>query len=1111
MEHIDSDTPAPIKMEHSDPNVLNTEIELEKTASRAPAAEIKSDEISMEHSNSTIPAPVNMERTNSTTPTAEINSDEIDIRHSSPTTPAPAPVDMTNTNSNILAVEIKMEKTASTALALDMKMKDINMEHEVSNPPAFDISTYQAGSKVLAVEIKTENRYPTAPVSHINDIVIQRTGLKGFLELTSGDKIGVTTTEHTDSTAPATINMEYTEPFTPTPVNMPNTKSNIPAVEIKLEKTAPTVLAQEINIEDLENMHSVPSAIKRRRIVDKDPITPPADFDVKNDADSTEAAGAGSKDEINVNPIESTAPAAETKMNDTNSLTLAAELKVENSSLIPPNGDIKKEETNPSVPDSSLGYERSPEDIQDEASFRSNAIFKSWEKLQSLLDLHQDTINARWIKKSGASRKEFLMEVWPGIPRKHRPDFAIFEKEPPEKPLRHVITDPEELSAAKWPNFNLEDLSKGRHLLILMEARARCFPKLFARPDLEASLVNSAVGSFSTATCSGHSMSLSGDNNDSYGKLLRLEGNQSAQDRLKYGIDFDIFKGLLILEIQQKLLQFLESCCEKILHDKKLPETIQSRTSLNELNKSAPYYAPGSFDFRSLMLLLATQLTEAIDHLWDLRTDPGYFLDVVTECVESSIESVCDEHGQSDTKYGTRNHWELCAVNVSEEAYSRVIMAEICLHLTTDMHRTFGDWPEVGQLPSESPDHQRLLDQMLVLRHIIDVQYDLDKDMLARRVSAEVSFCYFFYKEHRNSREVKWIVPSPERPDKLMSLLQAFGFFDREIESQMGRRKLLAEIESVLESNPDEKIRLSPITQMMLGKVGFGLRAIQIIDLVSPSVPVSWARILDENGEELSKLDELVRPELATHTQFKDDFRGMSYDGFGSPESGRFNYPCWKTRTPETIRQMCRAERCLDEYWEKIDRSFHRSCGKSIHDLEPPIFKDRQKLRTREPMCAYKESGTELDEIDTALALLDMAADKNISAVQDETQASNTKMLAVLGTKSSDFVFTERALKVFRKMFSTPSSAPPGHIKWNDFLNAMSDSGFNITKQYGSLWLFTPVSLDGCVFRSIFLHEPPLDPTSKSGLMLMEYKIAQRLARRLYYMYGWEQSWFVRK
>ncbi|CZS97481.1 uncharacterized protein RAG0_06547 [Rhynchosporium agropyri] len=952
MEHIDSATPAPIKTEHSDPNVSTTEIKLEKTAFRAPAAEIKRDEISMEHSNSTIPAPVNMERTNSTTPNAEINSDEIDIRHSSPTTPAPSPVDMTNTNSNILAIEIKMEKTASTASTLDMKMKDINMEHEVSNPPAFDISTYQAGSKVLAVEIKTENRYPTAPVSHIDDIVIQRTGLKGFLELTSGDKIGVTTTEHKDSTAPATINMEYTEPFTPTPINMANTKSNIPAVEIKLEKTATTVLAQEINIEDLDNMHSVPSATKRRRKVDKDPITPPADFEVKNHADSTEAAGAGSKDEINVNPTESTAPAAETKMNDTDSLTLAAELKVENSSLIPPIGDIKKEETNPSVPDSSLGYERSPEDIQDEASLRSNAIFKSWEKLQSLLDLHQDTINARWIKKSGASRKELLMEVWPGIPRKHRPDFAIFEKEPPEKPLRHVITDPEELSAAKWPNFNLEDLSKGRYLLILMEARARCFPKVFARPDLEASLVNSAVGSFSTATCSGHSMSLSGDNNDSYGKVLRLEGNQSAQDRLKYGIDFDIFKGLLILEIQQKLLQFLESCCETILHDKKLPETIQSRTSINELNKSAPYYAPGSFDFRSLMLLLATQLTEAIGV--PIYSNPW-------ECVESSIESVCDEHGQSDTKYGTRNHWELCAVNVSEEAYSRVIMAEICLHLATDMHRAFGDWPQVGQLPSESPDHQRLLDQMLVLRHIIDVQYDL---------------------------------PSPERPDKLMSLLQAFGFFDREIESQMGRQKLLAEIESVLESNPDEKIRLSPITQMMLGKVGFGLRAIQTIDLVSPSVPVSWARILDENGEELSKLDELVRPELATHTQFKDDFRGMSYDGFGSPESGRFNYPCWKTRTPETIRQMCRAERCLGEYWDKIDRSFHRSCGKSIHDLEPPIFKDRQKLRTREPM----------------------------------------------------------------KMFSTPSSAPPGHIKWNDFLNAMSDSGFNITKQYAFLGAFSYTS-----------------------------------------------------
>ena len=217
---------------------------------------------------------------------------------------------------------------------------------------------------------------------------------------------------------------------------------------------------------------------------------------------------------------------------------------------------------------------------------------------------------------------------------------------------------------------------------------------------------------------------------------------------------------------------------------------------------------------------------------------------------------------------------------------------------------------------------------------------------------------------------------------------------------------------------------------------------------------------------------------------------------------------------------MRRAEKCLDEYWEKFDHEFHSSCGKSIHDYHPLVFKCRKTNRTpeQEPKSKLKpkDSGIALDEIDIALGQLNQAKSSKIcnEAVETASPESNIRENVLLPVQQflaidrKQFTFTERSLKVFRKMFKMPYPETPAEIKWADFLTAMRDSGFNIVKQYGSLWLFTPLSLG--VDRSIFLHEPQIGFDARSGVLEMDFKHAQRLAQRLHYAYGWDETWFVK-
>lgn len=91
--------------------------------------------------------------------------------------------------------------------------------------------------------------------------------------------------------------------------------------------------------------------------------------------------------------------------------------------------------------------------------------------------------------------------------------------------------------------------------------------------------------------------------------------------------------GLLVLEMQQGVLQFLVGCCKQIMHDVSsekllnddyhihpaagLPDTtVKDYASLAVMTAEAPYRPPGNLDLKRLDSLFAARAEYFADHIW---------------------------------------------------------------------------------------------------------------------------------------------------------------------------------------------------------------------------------------------------------------------------------------------------------------------------------------------------------------------------------------------------------------------------------------------------------------------------------------------------------------
>jgi len=288
-------------------------------------------------------------------------------------------------------------------------------------------------------------------------------------------------------------------------------------------------------------------------------------------------------------------------------------------------------------------------EVQCEAKSYSTKIFDSFYRLSSILQRHEEVIQKRWTKKNTNQRLKILRTAWPDMPTSHRPDFAAFRRESEMQRDRGSRSR----DAYLFPYINAEDLSKPQILPLFLRARGRHQPCEFSFSDLEAFHFGRVSKAIVPNFLNGHVMLFRGRTTaDTYGQLLDWDDHPDAFDWMNERIETLPGEGLLILEIQHRVLEFLVRCCELILYDldsKSLASdnfalqptfkpasvnNIEGLSSLSAMAIEALYRPPSSLDWRRIESLLAAKKAANDDHIWSLREDPSYFVACVLEYKE---------------------------------------------------------------------------------------------------------------------------------------------------------------------------------------------------------------------------------------------------------------------------------------------------------------------------------------------------------------------------------------------------------------------------------------------------------------------------------------------
>ncbi|KAF1951014.1 hypothetical protein CC80DRAFT_528569 [Byssothecium circinans] len=776
----------------------------------------------------------------------------------------------------------------------------------------------------------------------------------------------------------------------------------------------------------------------------------------------------------------------------------------------------------------------SPEKVKREARGHVDRIFRDREILNKILERHEATIHKRWDKKSRNQRVAVLLSAWPKMSASHRPDFAAFRKETERQ--REAGTKFRD--AYMWPQINLDDLSKPKTLLLLMQSRARNRPDVFAMADSNVAHLGKVTKAIVPAFLNEYTMMFTNRSTpETYGELVSWDDNEDA-----------------FFLMQEKIMHFLVDCCKQIMHDipvsdlasDKFPtqpavtlakDTVDGFDSLAIMASETPYRPPASMDLERLESVIQAKKSSVEDHVWALREDPEYFANSLPEYEQHRQELLKDSNGHVHPLLKTGNEgvfWKRVIDNIIPRAH---IQLEVWSELHTQVKELIALKSKYQQdisIDKELPEEY--LNALLKFRHYLNQAAKGPQSELKHSLVASPPLRQFFERippSDPNSTMIQITQKKTAKLDKtqseLMWLCQTL-WEDGQNLFLAGLTNIVDELGRLIQSEPKAKDLISPTIADILSDLSVISEGLRQLQMYQP-----WAQTFEDS---LVEKEKGIKKEFAQRTKnwslVMDAIEGpnnATIVRLGQPSGRKFHYPAEKRRTKESVEAMRLAEKNLDEFWQAVDQNMRSRSGKRLESTALWHFLSQERILVRTPKWVDPQKEMEkqesVDDVDALIKPLSeiyferelktertigrgtpsaqLAAKVKTRGTAAPATAHNDNTRADANQEQSDiqpkFELDAGTLKVFRALFYTPSlTATPGEVPWRDFLHAMKAVGFQPQKLYGSVWQFSPTDLD--VERAIQFHEP--HPSGK-----LPYRTARRIGRRLNRAYGWERGMFV--
>jgi hypothetical protein len=769
------------------------------------------------------------------------------------------------------------------------------------------------------------------------------------------------------------------------------------------------------------------------------------------------------------------------------------------------------------------------DEVRQESRKRATKILSDWEALNKIIERHEERIQKRWRQKTKAKRRQILLSAWPNMSKMHRPDFDAFKKGRRE----------ESREAYLWPYINLEDLEQTRPLLLLLNARSRHQPYCFAHADYNAPHLGHGTGAIRSAFLNLHTMMFTGRTTpETYGELIAWDDNDDASLWLVHGKGFHPGHGLVLLEIQQRIYEFLLDCTRQILHD--IPETALVKDfpvlpeaaikdegdwhSLAAVAADAPYRLPAQLDLASLENIIDAKRSAAEDHLIALREDPGYFADVVNDYKEHRVEVIPDTNDNPHPTLAPHIHplfWNRVLQNVVPEAYMKVEIWSTLHSLVANLRHLFSKYHD--RISPEKDLPKDLYNALVDLKYFLEQFAIGPVNQLKIAAPASPPLRRLFVRQTQQPgtsqmiAETRTGVSRSDNQGELLWILETL-WGDSRLVFLAGRKTLMDELERLVQMDPKNKELVSSRVAGLISDLAVISECLHQIELYQP-----WANTFENGFVERQKEIQKEYGNLTSGwNKYLVSFEGTSLAKLGSPEDGRFHYPAEKRRSRENVELMRSAERNLDTFWRVVDSIMPVTRGMTRRNaafkvitrisgclqrtpawVEPEKQPVRVKNLEKSPADLQFELVHRTEKtIEPATASLPKKKVKSQGKPSVSDKTVEPELPAENGYDGQPtFKVDKRSLKVFSTLFFQPSqTAQPGEIPWNDFLHAMGTTAFTVEKLYGSVWQFTPRNLD--VERSIQFHEP--HPIAK-----IPFRVARRIGRRLNRAYGWHGQMFT--
>ncbi|KAL8871345.1 MAG: hypothetical protein Q9174_002800 [Haloplaca sp. 1 TL-2023] len=593
---------------------------------------------------------------------------------------------------------------------------------------------------------------------------------------------------------------------------------------------------------------------------------------------------------------------------------------------------------------------------RDEIKTWTSLIYSYHASLNVYLDHWADTIQKRWQNKSVVQRVKVLDEAWKDA---SGPMAQIYSPNL-EACLRFGVAVIPQTTRMHFqmPEINHEELSKARPLMLMMESRARNNPEAFAAFDRASMRLGFQTKILNAPVLTGWAMHLSGRKSEkSYGQLEKCATFNDAEESLDEGITIEPAQGIAVLEKQAILLALLVNCAKLILpeiteeridaiHQQKISLPTCSSTLHQGSNNGpldalieAPYQLPVSIktiDFKRLGALVYAKHAEAADHLWNLRQDPGYYLDTLLEIGEHYIENLPDTQGNKHPNLHTRAFWQRVATAVAKEAYSAPLqwrLAEKHLMAVEASYLSLHDQLSPGKRLPRNLEKliSKLFDQTQTLllvftelfKHFLEPSPPLRKYYTRKAQDSIYSPNLVIFRRSKKQFTLLWLL------EQLQSV-KAVRFY--------GLHNLLPYIHRIMLAEPSGRKPVSGYLAKVLSHMA-------VVDEIERNI--SLMRIKKRSTSDIERTDlnkEFVEESNHAAKLVPKSQPQPQWSGAEGPAEA-LEYPADKERTQQTTHRMRLSEYNLDALWKpvlkgKTDEEWFKAIA--------PILNERKMKRTPE-------------------------------------------------------------------------------------------------------------------------------------------------------------------